>query len=174
MDNVSAQRDGAVRGVAITHVGVTVPDINAAIEWYVDVFGMRLLNGPEDRESTGDSEADGMTAAFGSEFRRGKMAHLTSANSVALELFEFNEPETAKPDDNFRWRETGFHHICVVDPDVGGLCARIVERGGRMRTDIRQIFEGDPYLWVYCEDPWGNVIEVYSHSHEHAYGNRPS
>jgi predicted enzyme related to lactoylglutathione lyase len=31
---------------AANHVGITVPDIRAAIAWYGDVFGFRCIMGP--------------------------------------------------------------------------------------------------------------------------------
>jgi hypothetical protein len=36
---------------------------------------------------------------------------------------------------------------------------------------IAPIFEGKPVKACYCEDPWGTVIEVISHSHERAFSN---
>lgn len=32
--------------LAINHVGVTVPDIHAAIDWYSAAFGFRCIMGP--------------------------------------------------------------------------------------------------------------------------------
>ena len=39
------------RGLA--HVGFTVPDIDAAVEWYRDVFGFNLVLGPLSVENEG-------------------------------------------------------------------------------------------------------------------------
>ena len=98
---------------------------------------------------------------------------MASANGVGIEFFEFVEPRTETPADNFPWREVGVSHICVLDPEIDDLVARIEESGGRMRTSrVREVYEGDPYRWVYCEDPFGNVVEIYSHSHEQVHSNR--
>ena len=35
-----------VAALAINHIGVTVPDIHAAIDWYGEVFGFRCIMGP--------------------------------------------------------------------------------------------------------------------------------
>ena len=32
--------------LAVNHVGITVPDIRAAVRWYSDVFGFRCIMGP--------------------------------------------------------------------------------------------------------------------------------
>ncbi|WP_141995140.1 VOC family protein [Bacillus sp. B4EP4a] len=31
---------------AVTHIGLAVPDLDAAIKWYEQVLGFRLLAGP--------------------------------------------------------------------------------------------------------------------------------
>jgi hypothetical protein len=92
-----------------------------------------------------------------------RQAHLTSANGVALELFEFAE---RRP----RWR--GIFHVCVVPPSLERTAARIAAGGGRRTSRIWHIFPDAPYRTCYCEDPFGNTIELYSHSHERTYANR--
>ena len=161
------------RPCAVAHIGVTVPDIDAAVAWYRDVLGFQVVAGVHDAMADGTSDGDGSADVFGPDFRSWKMAQLVSANGVGLELFEFVEPPTLVPDDNFRWRDTGFSHICVLDPAIDELVARIQATGGRMRTSrVREVYEGDPYRWVYCEDPFGNVVEIYSHGHEQVHANR--
>lgn len=44
---------------------------------------------------------------------------------------------------------------------------RIVVTGGKQRSKIWQLFADKPYKIVYCEDPFGNIVEIYSHSVEH-------
>ena len=35
---------------------------------------------------------------------------------------------------------------------------------------IREYFPGEkPYKMVYCEDPFGNIVEIYTHSYELVY-----
>ena len=53
---------------------------------------------------------------------------------------------------------------------VEGLAEKIVASGGRQRMPIREYYPGEkPYRMVYMEDPWGNIIELYSHSYELTY-----
>ncbi len=35
-----------------------------------------------------------------------------------------------------------------------------------------ELFPGEPYRCCYCEDPFGNVVELYSHGHERVWANR--
>jgi len=71
---------------------------------------------------------------------------------------------------NFEYWKTGVFHFCVQDPDVEGLAEKIVAAGGKQRMPVREYFPGEkPYRMVYMEDPFGNILEIYSHSYELTY-----
>lgn len=45
--------------------------------------------------------------------------------------------------------------------------ARIVAARGKQRMPVREYYPGEkPYRMVYMEDPFGNIIEISSHSYE--------
>jgi hypothetical protein len=99
------------------------------------------------------------------------VSHLATANGVGIELFQFVVPASEPAKDNFQYWYTGVFHFCLVDPDIEGA-KRIADMGGKQRSEIWTLFEGEPFKAVYCEDPWGNLIEIYSHSTELMYANR--
>ena len=74
---------------------------------------------------------------------------------------------------SFRYWQTGIFHLCVTEHDLDGLVARIVANGGRQRTKIYAFLPGRPYRLVYCEDPFGNIIEAFSHSYAETFANMP-
>jgi catechol 2,3-dioxygenase-like lactoylglutathione lyase family enzyme len=158
---------------AIAHVGMTVTDVVAAASWYADVLGLEPLGRPVEVRA-GEGHAGELAAeVFGAGFGAFRQAHLTSSNGTAIELFQFLEPPTERRAETFDFRRTGIFHLCVVAPDVERTAARIAARGGRRRTSrAAAIFPGEPYRTCFCEDPFGNVIELYSHSHERTYANR--
>jgi hypothetical protein len=60
----------------------------------------------------------------------------------------------------------------VVGAEAGEMFGggKIVENGGKQRMPVREYYPGEkPYRMVYCEDPFGNLIEIYSHSYELTY-----
>jgi catechol 2,3-dioxygenase-like lactoylglutathione lyase family enzyme len=148
---------------AIAHVGMTVADADRAVAWYRDVLGFDQL-GRSTTTRPGEGHA-GVVAAdvLGSGTGPFRQAHMTGANGVALELFQFEEPPTA-------WQ--GIFHLCVVAPKLERTAERIAATGGRRTSRVWPIFPGEPYRTCYCEDPFGNTIELYSHSHERTYANR--
>jgi catechol 2,3-dioxygenase-like lactoylglutathione lyase family enzyme len=70
--------------LAINLVGLTVPDIHAAIDWYGAVFGFRCIMGLRVLQATEHTESGGV---FGSGFRPAWQAHPLTGNYVGIELF---------------------------------------------------------------------------------------
>jgi catechol 2,3-dioxygenase-like lactoylglutathione lyase family enzyme len=155
---------------AFNHVGMTVPNIDQAIAWYGAVLGFRLIFR---RLLEYKPEVPEVREIFGPRFGRAHQAHLLSAGGVGLELFQFLDPPVEAPADNFRYWQTGVFHLCVTDPDLEGLVARILAHGGKQRTKIWAFLPGRPCKLVYCEDPFGNIIEGFSHSYAEAFANMP-
>jgi catechol 2,3-dioxygenase-like lactoylglutathione lyase family enzyme len=158
---------------AIAHVGLVVPNIHAAVDWYACVLGFTVIVEPV--RLCAESHAGRVAAAiYGERFRECKQAQLSAGNGVALELFEFVDPPTQSRPGEFEYWRAGFFHLCVVDPNIEDLAARIAASGGRVRSEILTLFEDAPYRLVYCEDPFGNIVEIFTHSHEQTFANRQS
>jgi len=145
------------------HVGLTVPDLTAAIEWYEDVFDWSVLKRPQSstaHEGYAGKRAVDLLGDYGTM----RVAHLRTGNGIGVELFEFEDTEG--PTDPVPSRP-GLFHVCVVDPDVEGLAATVDRRGGDHYADVWQLYEDtDEYRLTYCRDPFGNLIEIYSHDHD--------
>ena len=153
---------------AFSHIGVTVPDLERAVDFYTDVMKWYLIMPPT--EVVEDDSAIGVMCkdVFGEGFGSFRIAHLATADGIGVELFEFPRANTARAE--FEYAKTGVFHFCVQDPDVEGLAKRIVEAGGRQRMPVRHYYPDEkPYRMVYCEDPFGNIVEIYSHSYELTY-----
>lgn len=153
---------------SFSHIGLSVPDLDAAVEFYSGVMGFYVLMQPS--LVVEDDSPIGMmcTDVFGSGWHSLRIAHLSTADGIGIELFEFNGNHA--PDDNFAYRRHGTFHFAIQDPDVEGLLAKIVAAGGKQRMPIREYFPGQkPYRMVYVEDPFGNIFELYSHSYELTY-----
>lgn len=171
------QPEPALRHVprrVLAHIGVSVPDLDLAVAWYQRVLGFELMAGPLTiRREDGHS---GAVAAdvFGERFGSLRQAHLSGANATGLELFEFIEPKAVARPEAFQYWQTGFTHICVVERDSEGLVELIRRSGGGLHSrQVWELFPGEPFQMAYCRDPFGNLIEVYSHGYERTYANRP-
>ncbi len=151
-----------------SHIGLSVTDLHAAVRFYTEVLGWYLIMPPT--EITEDDSAIGVmcTDVFGAGWTSFKIAHLATGDRIGVELFQFNNAE--QRENNFDYWKSGVFHFCVQDPDVEGLAAKIVAAGGKQRMPVREYFPGEkPYRMVYMEDPFGNILEIYSHSYELTY-----
>lgn len=152
-----------------SHIGISVPDLDKAVKFYTEVMGWYLIMQPtlivEDDSAIGEMCTD----VFGSHWDKFRIAHLSTGDRVGVELFEFKGQ--VNPDDNFEFWKTGVFHFSVQDPDVEGLADKIVAAGGKRRMkQPRYYYPGSkPYRMIYMEDPFGNVLEIYSHSYELIY-----
>ena len=155
----------------VTHVGVTVTDMAKAIEWYRAVFGFQLLAGPA--ELVADDSHFGMIGRdiFGANFRRGQLAQLSGANGVCIELFQFDQPRSEVRPDNFEYWKAGIMHFTIIEPEIEKMVQTIAESGGKARSKVWTLFPGKPYKIAYCEDPFGNIVEISTHSTEQTWSN---
>lgn len=154
---------------SFSHIGISVPNVEKAVEFYTKVMGWYTIMEPtvitEDDSPIGEM----CTEVFGEKWEKFKIAHLSTGDRIGVEIFEFKNQES--PKDNFEYWKTGIFHFCVQDPDVEGLAERIVEAGGKKRMQAPRYYYPDekPYRMIYMEDPFGNILEIYSHSYELIY-----
>ncbi len=156
---------------AFSHIGISVPDLEKAVQFYSEVLGWYTIMEPtkvvEDDSAIGQMSTD----VFGKGWGSYRIAHMSTSDKVGIELFEFENQKN--PDNNFKYWETGVFHFAVQDPNLEELAQKIVDAGGKRRMEKpRFYYPGDkPYRMIYMEDPFGNIIEIYSHSYELHYAN---
>jgi lactoylglutathione lyase family protein len=151
-----------------SHIGLSVPNLDAAVAFYRDVMGFYvIMDATEITED--DSDIGGMCSdVFGPGWHKFRIAHLSTADRIGFELFEF--PDNYQPDNNLPHRQVGLFHFAIQDPNLEDLLAKIIAAGGKQRMPVREYFPGEkPYRMVYVEDPFGIVFELYSHSYELTY-----
>jgi catechol 2,3-dioxygenase-like lactoylglutathione lyase family enzyme len=154
---------------AFNHAGLSVTNLDDAIAWYHEVFGLRLIRGPltlDIEEPDSGPPAD----IFGPQWKRARVAHLSTANGVGIELFEFNEPPAERRVDNFEYWRTGIFHIAFTCPDVEEVALRLERYGGKQRSQLHEVAPG--CIVCYCEDPFGNILELVNRSYEQVNANR--
>ncbi|CAF1040339.1 unnamed protein product [Rotaria sordida] len=107
----------------INHIGYSVTDIDAVLDWYREVLGFTVLAAPVD--IIVDNSTDMgilLSQMYPPEMKRVKMAHMTAGNGVGLELFQFIDPPTQRPNiASFEYTRAGLFHICVTDPEPENL-----------------------------------------------------
>ena len=158
---------------AFSHIGITVTDLDLAIRFYTEVLGFYHLLGPEEFDEERDRDTPIgriLSEAYGEGWQSIRVVRLATSNGIGIELQEFDAVEAETHEDGSGYPKVGVTHICVQDPDIEGLAERIVEHGGRQQTSVLEFYPNEkPFKLVYCEDPFGNIIEIDTHSFETTY-----
>ncbi|QHE53489.1 lactoylglutathione lyase family protein [Pontibacillus sp. HMF3514] len=153
---------------AFSHIGLSVPNLEEAINFYKEVFGWYVIMEPSEVENDDTPIGQMCRDVFGDNWDKFRIAHLSTGDRIGVELFEF--PENEQPENNFDYWKTGLFHFCVQDPDIEGIVEKIKEHGGKQRMPIREYYPGEkPFKMVYVEDPFGIIFEIYTHSYELTY-----
>ena len=141
---------------AVNHLGVNVPDLDAAAAWYTSVPGFQIIR-PAFEIVAGESESGQRFAHInGPKFARCRVAYLAAGNGIGFEMFEFSEPRTERFGDDWEFWRPGIWYLCITAPDVAALAEAIAVSGGRHRSAALEAPPGSGLKLTYRQDPWGN------------------
>jgi len=155
----------------VNHVGVTVPDIDTAFTWYQNVLGCYGHVPPTEVTDDGSYFGNLVKNLFGERFEGMRIAHLTTADGIGIELFQFLTPATEVPERTFEYWRGGIFHFCLTVDSVETTAATIAEAGGRQLSKVWRLFNNKDYEVAYCQDPWGTVIELCNRPYTAVWAN---
>ena len=157
-----------IRG--IDHVGVTVPSIEQATEFFVRALGAQVLYDTlprEDGSRGGEATDQRLGVPGGTDEIAIRMLRLPYG--PGLELFEFTGPrqrDAAIPSD-IEWQ-----HVAIYADDLDAAAAQVVEAGGSLLAEPRplpSVEAGERNRFVYARTPWGSTLEIISYPDEQPY-----
>lgn len=139
--------------LAVDHVGLAVADLDVAIAFYADTFGLRVLH-REDNAEQGVAEA--MLGAPGSH-----------ADATQLQLLAPLTPQSAIA--TFLQRSgPGLQQLAFRVHDVDDASARLRERGLRILYEVpRRGTRGSKINFVHPHDAGGVLVELVQTSETH-------
>lgn len=153
----------------LDHFAVTVPDMEEATRFLVDVLGFRVMwtNGPMPVE--GDFMAENVNVH--PDARIQMVRYFTLGKEVSLELFEYTSPDqrTELPKNS----DIGGHHVCLHVSDINAAIDYLRGHGVRVLKgpkDARGLALG--MQWVYFLAPWGMQFELVSYPGGRVYDHR--
>lgn len=152
-------RPAPIPGLAgIDHIGLVVPSIDAATEFFVAVLGGEPLYdigpfaGPE------DWMAGHLAGSTGAHIHRLRV--LSVANGPVLELIELTVAAAAFPATG----PAGWHVAFYVD-DMEAALAALKAHDGSILSGPVEMTEGPSagLTWLYFKAPWGQQLELVSY-----------
>jgi catechol 2,3-dioxygenase-like lactoylglutathione lyase family enzyme len=151
--------------VGMDHVGITVPDLNQAIEWFEDILGARapLTFGP----FAGSFLEGALDVVPGT--RIDQITTLRIGHSANIELFEYEAPGQRQDMPlNSDW--TG-HHVAFYVTDIAEAVEYMDSRGVTRMFGPFTLTAGPAagQSINYFRTPWGGYIEFISYPQGMAY-----
>jgi catechol 2,3-dioxygenase-like lactoylglutathione lyase family enzyme len=142
------------------HIGITVPDMDAAVEFFTRVIGGDLIF---------DGGAFGGDAQFMTQVLNVhadatlRYCFVRCRTGVNFEIFEYKAPEqrTQPP----RNSDIGGHHIAFYVDDIDAAVDHLRAHDVRVLGDVQVITDGPAAgsSWVYFLAPWGLQLELVSY-----------
>jgi glyoxylase I family protein len=162
----------AISGVSrVDHIGITVPDLDQAREFFEDVLGFEYLYrlGP-----LRDDEGEWMTEHLNVHPRAvsPRIYFFRLGGQAVLEVFEYESPDQRK--EVPRNSDIGGHHLALYVDDLDAAVAELRARGVQVLgepTASQGPHEGQ--RWVYFLAPWGLQCELVSYPQGKAYFRNP-
>lgn len=152
---------------AIDHIGLTVPDLAAAEEFYAKALGGRVMFrlGPFDSRELSTDGVDWTEAYVAVPDALYNIAMMGFGDGPMIEFFEYLRPEgNPVPPRN---HDVGGHHIAFVVSDLAAALAQVVAQGGLPQAGPIDVPAGSDASgsWAafsvnYVTDPWGNQLEL--------------
>lgn len=153
----------------IHHIGITVPDLDAAIEFYNGVLGLEFVNEPSPV-----FDDPGLGPAVGVPGGALRQVSLGLGDAV-VELLEYTEPP-APNERPLPQNGVGAQHLAFLVEDAEAKKRELEAHGVEFLSEVNVVDEGvlAGWRWVYFRDPFGIVLELvevaYTEPQERARG----
>lgn len=155
------------------HIGITVPNLDEAIEFFCNVIGCELIyRAPPFADDKGTFMKDQLNVHPRARIRG--VAFLRCGNNSNFEVFEYDSPDqrNAIP----RNSDPGAHHIAFYVDDM----ARAIEHLEKHNVTFlgRPVVESEGVdlgvTWIYFLAPWGLQLELLSYPDGKGYEEETS
>jgi catechol 2,3-dioxygenase-like lactoylglutathione lyase family enzyme len=165
-------RQARINVRAVDHIGITVPSIDDALQFFSEAFGAQVLFG---MESSYDPNADPTTSTEHARLgtrptsRWTRSLPLKLGEGASVELFEYHDPERLPPPTA---SDLGIQHFAVYVDDMDIAVERVVAAGGTALEGPSLLpgpESGEGNKWIYTIAPWGGIIELVSYPSPQAF-----
>lgn len=143
------------------HIGFTVPDMQQAVDFFVNVIGCEPFYEAGPLQSDGEWMAQNLDVHPRAVVR--KLKFLRCGNGSNFELFEYEAPDqrrTGPPNS-----DVGGHHLAFYVDEMEAALAHLRHHGVRILGEPKPSRVGGPaegQSWVYFLSPWGMQLELVS------------
>jgi predicted enzyme related to lactoylglutathione lyase len=144
--------ENVITGVA--HTGVCVPDCEAAVAFYRDVLGLRVLSPPYVMD--GEAIRDDMGELVSDPAMKAAIVGFDGDGDRVLEVIEYLRADGEPRRTRTNLTEPGLSHVGLICDDIDATRAELERRGVCFLVD--GIAEVARVRTTWFADPWGVVF----------------
>lgn len=152
----------------VHHVSVTVTDLDAAVDFFIDTIGCDLLY---EKGPFGDPDGDSMTRRLGVHpDATARLVMLRCGPTLNLELFEWESPD--QDDSPPKNSDIGAMHLGLYVDDIDAAIEPLEAHEDVEVLDGPQTNTDGPtagLTYIFCRTPWGFQIELLESPEEMPY-----
>lgn len=156
-----------IAGIArVDHIGITVPDLEQARQFFVDVLGCEYMYTLGPYQDDGHWMSEHLNVDDRAVMRQLHFFRL--GGQAVFEVFEYEAPDqrTVVP----RNSDIGGHHVALYVEDMDAAVASLYRHGLRVLGDpTASKGPSEGQRWVYFLSPWGMQFELVSYPHGKAF-----
>lgn len=148
------------------HIGFTVPDLDQAERFFVDIIGCQRVYalGPFERDDDWMSEQLNVHPRSIIQENR----HFRCGHGTNFEIFGWTTPEPQAPQPQNS--DIGGHHLAFYVDDLDAAVDFLTSEGVTVLGDIVESKQGAAgQRWIYFLAPWGMQCELVSYPSGKAY-----
>lgn len=153
--------------LGVDHVGITVPDLDAAEHFLVEVLGAHRVYTLGSKQADDDWMQETLGVHPRTVIREIRFYRLATGANIETFLYEAADGQAGRPPRN---SDIGGHHLALyvedIDTAVAYLKAKDVTVMGEA-TASAGAAEGQ--RWIYFMSPWGLQFELVSYPQGKAY-----
>lgn len=153
----------------IQHIGVTVPDLDAATRFLVDGLGAEVVYDgltKDDEPRSGAEVERQLGLPHGAEIHKQRMIRI--GNGPNLEVFEISGEQRPA----VGLADLGLNHISFYCDDIDSALKRLVAAGGEALSEVHEnsrYEDSEGNGSVYVKAPWGMLVELQTIPAGHYY-----
>jgi catechol 2,3-dioxygenase-like lactoylglutathione lyase family enzyme len=152
----------------LDHVGFTVPDIDQAHAFLVDVLGCEYLYSLGPFRADDDWMADHLDVHPRAVMVENRW--FRCGDQAVFEVFHYEAPE--RRETGPRNSDVGGHHVALYVDDLDAAIAYLRDRGADLLSGpTRSKGPAEGNRWIYVKAPWGMQFELVSYPGGKAYEN---
>lgn len=170
LDGAPAPLDPSLpRGV--NHIGLTVPDLEAATEFFRSAFGAKVAYDGltrDDEPRSGAQVERQLGLPPGATIVAQRMLQIGTGPGFEVFELEHTDPQRAAG-----LADIGWGHVSLLVDDIDAVCARATSAGARaldVPHDNSRHEDTPGNASLYLLTPWGSIVELQALPNGHWYG----